>query len=251
MRAAAEAERFEEAARVRDQLRAVERSLERQRVVQDGLGRAGRLRRAPRRAAPRHRGARGSPAAGSPTPGPSLSRSRSFPPRSCSSSFLGLYYDGGAATPRELLLPLPLRRMQALRGVAGGEGRASRPACWSRSAARSCGWWRWPAPTPSRPPRRSCRAATTSRTRWRAWSASSALSRPPRVIECYDISNFQGTEVGRLGGVLRRRPARQGALPALPHPAGRGPGRLRHALRGPDAPAAQGQGGMATCPICW
>ena len=192
MRTAATAERFEEAARVRDQLRAVERSLERQRVVQDdsverdifGVHRAGphltialMLMRQGR-----------------------LSDSKAFhfsrqefPTEELLSNFLGLYYDGGASIPREVLLPLAFegigalgewlsekagrnvsllvpQRGEKLRGVEMASANAEQAA--KAEIARG-----------------DDLADTLARLERRL-----SLQKPPRVVECYDISNFQGTE---------------------------------------------------------
>ncbi len=192
MRAAAEGERFEEAARVRDQLRAVERSLERQRVVQDGsierdifgvhrsgphlaiavlLVRQGRL-----------------------TDAQTFHFSKQeFPTEELLSSFLGLYYDSGASIPRQLLLPLAFDGMDALRD-------------WlSEKSARA---------VQLLVPQRGEKLRVVEMANANAEQAAKeelsrgddledtlarlerklGLSRPPRIIECYDISNFQGTE---------------------------------------------------------
>ena len=68
--------------------------------------------------------------------------------------------------------------------------------------------------------------------------ARSASPRPPERIECYDMSNIQGTSRGRLDGRLHRRQARAARVPALPDPVGRHARRLPDDGRGP-APSVQ------------
>jgi excinuclease ABC subunit C len=192
MKAAAAAERFEEAARVRDQLRAVERSLERQRVVQDdsierdvfGLHRSGPHLTIALMAVRQGR----------------LSDSKAFhftrqefPTEELLSNFLGLYYDGGATIPREVLLPMSFEGFDAL-----GE--------WlSEKVKRQVGLI---------VPQRGEKLRVVEMASANAEQAAKAelargddltdtlarlerrlsLGKPPRVVECYDISNFQGTE---------------------------------------------------------
>jgi excinuclease ABC subunit C len=192
MKAAAAAERFEEAARVRDQLRAVERSLERQRVVQDdsverdvfGVHRAG----------PHLTIALMLVRQGRLSDSKAFHFSRQeFPTEELLSNFLGLYYDGGASIPREVLLPLAFegigalgewlsekagrnvsllvpQRGEKLRGVEMASANAEQAA--KAELARG-----------------DDLADTLARLERRL-----SLQKPPRVVECYDISNFQGTE---------------------------------------------------------
>ncbi len=92
-----------------------------------------------------------------------------------------------------------------------------------------------PRPTPRREaraaraghvatPRRRCRASTpagwpTRARRWRRSTSSptrwACPTRPSR-IECYDISNFQGAQIGRQHGRLRGRQAADRRVPPLP-----------------------------------
>ncbi|MHB1846831.1 MAG: excinuclease ABC subunit UvrC [Deltaproteobacteria bacterium] len=192
MQGAAAGERFEEAARLRDQLRAVERSLERQRVVQaerieeDVFGVA---REGPHLAVALLLVRQGR-----------LVESRAFdftkqefPTDELLGSFVSLYYDR-ATPPRELLLPLPI------------EGADSLAALLSEKAGRQVG-----VLVPQRGEKRrlvemACQNAEQA-LRARAKKGADLdetlsrlvhrlnLTRSPRRIECYDISNFQGTEV--------------------------------------------------------
>ncbi|MCM2333916.1 MAG: excinuclease ABC subunit UvrC, partial [Anaeromyxobacteraceae bacterium] len=190
MKAAAAALRFEEAARLRDQLQAVARSLEVQRVMlgdgadRDVLGlhregpdlvvqvmvmRAGRLI-----------DARAFPFKGQAAADPELL-----------SQFLAAYYDGQGA-PEEILLPLEPDGAEALAEVLA-EGRGGRRVrlltpqrgakadlleVAARNAAQSFQGWH------ERDERRE--EAILALTR------GLQLARPPRWMECYDISTFQG-----------------------------------------------------------
>jgi excinuclease ABC subunit C len=190
MREAAVALRFEEAARLRDQLQAVARSLEVQRVMlgdgadRDVLGlhregpdlviqvmvmRNGRLIDA--RAFPFKGQAAGDP--------------------EILSQFLAAYYEQAPA-PEEVLLPVEPDGVEALAEVLG-EGRGGRKVrlltpqrgakadlleVAARNAAQSFQGWH------ERDERRE--EALLSLTR------ALQLARPPRWMECYDISTFQG-----------------------------------------------------------
>ena len=140
---------FERAATVRDQIRALESSLESQRVVSDGLRRPGRDRVSPGgdRAGDRgHRHPRRQD-------GGHAARSRftdqEFPDAEILSSFLGLYYDLSQAVPDEVLLPfaiadaeLKAEWLAELRGAMLGQGgqAARRSRCWCPSAGRGAIW---------------------------------------------------------------------------------------------------------------
>jgi len=192
MKAAAEGERFEEAARLRDQLRAVERSLERQRVVQDdsierdvfGVHRAGPHLTIALMVVRQGR----------------LSDSKAFhfkrqefPTEELLSNFLGLYYDGRVSIPREVLLPMSF------------EGSAALGEWLTEKAGRSVSLL---VPQRGEKLRVVEMATVNAEQAARAELARVddledtlarlerrlALAKPPRVVECYDISNFQGTE---------------------------------------------------------
>jgi excinuclease ABC subunit C len=193
MRAAAEAERFEEAARLRDQLRAVERTLERQRMVQEervdqdvfGVYRAG-----PHLAVAVLVVRRGR-----------LQDSQTFnfvkqefPTEELLASFVGLYYDGATSAPRELLLALPLenaaalgewlsekagKQVHVLAPQRGEKKRLVEMACANAEQAFR---------------EREAKGQDLEETLGRLQRALE-LRKLPRTLECYDISNFQGTEV--------------------------------------------------------
>jgi len=186
---AAGALRFEEAARLRDQLAAVERSLEKQRVLMSD--------RADRDIVGLHR------------EGPDLvvqllsmragklldSRSypfgrQEFPDDEILSSFLSLYYEQNSA-PDEILVPVEPAAADALAEVLG-ERRGRKVRILS--------------------PRRGAKAdllevaARNAEQGFRTWNQRDELrekaleglvralhlARPPRWMECYDISTFQG-----------------------------------------------------------
>lgn len=189
MEEAAGALRFEEAARLRDQLQAVERSLEKQRVLftdradRDVFGlyregpdlviqvlavRAGKLQ-----------DAQSFPF-----------RGQEFPAEEILSSFLSLFYEQGAA-PDEVLLPFEPAEAEALAEVLSERrGRRVRLLTPQRgakadlleAAARNAeqGFRSWH----ERDERREQALAALTR--------ALHLARPPRWMECYDISTFQG-----------------------------------------------------------
>jgi excinuclease ABC subunit C len=197
---AAAALRYEEAARLRDQLQAVERSLEKQRVLmadradRDVLGlwregpdlvvqvlsmRAGKLQ-----------DSRGYPF-----------REQEFPDDEILSSFLALYYEQNPA-PEEVLVPLEPAAADALADVlAERRGRRVRILTPQRGAkadllevaARNAeqGFRSWH----EKDERREKALAALVR--------ALHLARPPRWIECYDISTFQGALAVGSGVSLR------------------------------------------------
>jgi excinuclease ABC subunit C len=189
MEDAAGALRFEEAARVRDQLVAVERSLEKQRVLmadradRDVIGlyregpdlvlqvlamRGGKLQ-----------DSRSYPFAG-----------QEFPGAEILSSFLSLYYEQNVA-PEEVLVPmepdgadalaevLSERRGRRVRFLTPQRGaKADLLEVAARNAEQSFRSWQ------EKGERREQALA--------ALVKSLHLTRPPRWMECYDISTFQG-----------------------------------------------------------
>ena len=189
MQEAARDLRFEEAGRLRDQVAAVERSLEKQRVLmedqadRDVVGvhregpdlviqvlsmRAGKLQES-----------RAWPFTG-----------QEFPDEELVSSFLGLYYER-AAPPDEVLVPLALEDAEALAEVLSERrGRKVRILVPQRgakldlvgvarkNAEQSFRGWR------EEGERREEALAALTR--------ALHLSREPRWMECYDISTFQG-----------------------------------------------------------
>ncbi|HEY6003189.1 MAG TPA: excinuclease ABC subunit UvrC [Anaeromyxobacter sp.] len=189
MEEAAQAMRYEEAARLRDQLQAVERSLEKQRVLmadradRDVLGiyregpdlvvqvlsmRAGKLQ-----------DSRSYPF-----------REQEFPEAEILSSFLSLYYEQNPA-PDEVLVPVEPSAAEALADVLserrGKRVRLVTPQRGAKAdlldvAARNAeqGFRNWH----EKDERREKALGALVR--------SLHLSRPPRWIECYDISTFQG-----------------------------------------------------------
>jgi excinuclease ABC subunit C len=181
---------FERAAQLRDQLHAIERSLEKQRTVlgdlldQDVLGfhregpalelhllffRNGRL-----------------------TGGRSFGFSRQeFPTEELLESFLDQYYESGAFVPKELLLPLPLgdedlreawlseKKGERVRVHAPERGEKVRLVEMAMENARQS------FEEKARTQKNQNEALTRLQSRLR-------LPRLPRRIECFDISTFQG-----------------------------------------------------------
>lgn len=193
MRAAASELRFEDAATLRDQIRAIERSLERQRMVfsdlvdQDVFGyhregphlgfeilyvRGGRLVSAR-----------------------SFSFSgQEFPTSELLSSFVDQYYEGGAALPDEILLPREVedreikeahlserrgRKVRILVPVRGEKRRLVEMA--NRNAEHSLA--------------EAKKRDKSSFELLDRLQKKLGLSRLPRRIECFDVSHFQGTMV--------------------------------------------------------
>jgi excinuclease ABC subunit C len=217
MSAASSAMEYEIAGAVRDQLRALEKTLEEQRVVsadlrnQDvfGLYREGAAVevvvlnvRNGKLLGRRNFSLRG----------------QEFPTEEVLSSFVSLYYDLGAFIPDEVLLPLAVEDAQVkaewLSEKRGAEGAAARPG-----AARC------ELVVPQRGSRRALvelaqkNAASSFVTRRNKTEDAEAalgklqsrlnLKKPPRRIECFDISHIQGTAtVGSMVVFLDGEPAK-------------------------------------------
>ena len=200
MKDAAARTEFELAAEIRDQIRALEVTLEEQQVVsadfvdqdvvgyhRDGIAleivvmsiRAGKLS-----------GNRAFSFTG-----------QEFPDAELISSFVGLYYDMGASVPDEVLLPIDIEDA-ALKAEWLTEQRASQAAAGARARERSrCS-------VPQRGDRRKLielarkNAAASFATRRNARADTELalgklqkrlkLPRLPRTIECYDVSHIQG-----------------------------------------------------------
>jgi len=200
MQDAAGALRFEEAARLRDQLGAVERSLEKQRVLMGDLADRdviGLHREGPDLVVQvlSMRGGRLQDSRAFPFSG------QEFPAEELVSSFLGLYYEG-AAPPDEVLLPLEPTGAEALAEVLSERrGRRVRLAVPQRgakadllevarrNAEQSFRNWREDGE------RREEAVAALARTLH--------LEREPRWMECYDISNLQGVMAVGSGVSMR------------------------------------------------
>ena len=186
---AAGALRFEDAARLRDQLQAVERSLEKQRVLMSdradrdvvGLWREGPdlVVQVLSMRAGKLQDSRSHPF-----------REQEFPDDEILSSFLSLYYEQNQA-PDEILVPVEPAAVEALEGVLSERrGRRVRILTPQRGAKADLlevaaknaeqGFRSWH----EKDERREKALAALVR--------SLHLTRPPRWIECYDISTFQG-----------------------------------------------------------
>jgi len=189
MEEAARAERFEEAARLRDQLAAIERTLEPQKIItteaidQDAIGfhrednrfliyllyaRHGRVI-----------GGQAFPFGG-----------QAFPDRELLASFLNLYYQAGRFVPDEILLPLEIEGMNEL-----GEILSERKSAKVRALVPKHGEklelvrmsQRNAKPELRRSPGEETMQTVLNRLRDRL-----GLSRIPRRMECFDVSHFQG-----------------------------------------------------------
>ncbi len=189
MEEAAAALRFEDAARLRDQLQAVERSLEKQRVLM--ADRADRDVIGFHREGPdlvvqvlAMRGGKLQDSSAFPF------RGQEFPAEEILSSFLSLYYEQAEA-PDEVLVPLEPEQVEALADVLSERrGRRVRIVTPRRGAKADLlevarrnaeqGFRSWH----ERDERREEALAALTRTLH--------LARPPRWMECYDISTFQG-----------------------------------------------------------
>ncbi len=193
MKTAAAALKFEEAARVRDQLFAIERSLERQKIAfidqidQDVFGlyregdrlliyalyvRQGRIT-----------GGQGFPFSG-----------QEFPDEELLSSFVNLYYDHENFVPKEVVLPLELDGVDALAELLserkGEKVRVHTPKRGEKAElVRMAG--------------KNAEQAFFERKRSKDETAAILerlkdklhLTKLPRRMECYDISHFQGATI--------------------------------------------------------
>jgi excinuclease ABC subunit C len=202
MKEAAARTEFERAATVRDQIRALEASLESQRVVssdfcdQDVIG--------------FHREGIALEIAVIAIRGGKMAGSRAFsftdqefPDAEILSSFLGLYYDLSQAVPDEVLLPFPIADAELkaewladLRSTAAGAGSARRRKVEvlvpQRGVRRELAELARKNAAASFVSRRNAHAdaeATLAKLQKRL-----KLPRVPRVIECYDISHVQGSD---------------------------------------------------------
>ncbi len=201
---AAAAERFEEAARLRDQIGAIERSLERQRMVQSdkvdqdvfGVARGGAhlsvVVLAVRRGRLQERHVF------------DFSR-QEFPTEELLGSFLGLYYDGPAAPPKEILLPLRIEGEGAL-----AEWLSDRSGRTVRLRVPRWGGKRRLVETAEANAAQAlrdhqARGADLEETLARLQRALS-LPAAPHTLECFDISNLQGAEI--VGSKVRFRDGR-------------------------------------------
>jgi len=193
MKVAAADLRFEDAARIRDQLRAIEHSLERQRTVfseaidQDVFGswregpdlviealfiRTGKLV-----------SAQSFPFTG-----------QEFPTEELLASFVDQYYATGAAVPDEVLLPLPVENAGLTAEVLSErKGRKVRVLVPKRGEKRRL---------VELAVKNAEQAFVEAKKRNRSnveilerLESRLELARLPRRIECFDISNFQGTMV--------------------------------------------------------
>jgi excinuclease ABC subunit C len=189
MREAAGALRFEEAGRVRDQLQAVERSLEKQRVLMADRGDRdviGLCREGPDLVVQvlSMRGGKLQDSRSYPF------RGQEFPAEEILSSFVSLYYEQNPA-PDEVLVPLEPVEVEALAEVLSDRrGRRVRLLTPQRGAkadllevaARNAeqGFRSWH----EKDERREQALGALTR--------ALHLARPPRWVECYDISTFQG-----------------------------------------------------------
>lgn len=193
MLAASDDLRFEDAARLRDQMHAIERSLERQRTVfsdqldQDVFGY--------RREGPSLvfeilfiRGGRLVSARSFPFTG------QEFPTAELLSSFVDQYYEGGGAVPDEVLLPLEVEdRKEKEAHLSERRGRKVRVLIPMRGEKR-----RLVEMANKNAEQALVEAKKRDRSNFEILERLQrklSLARLPRRIECFDISNLQGTLV--------------------------------------------------------
>src|SRR6218665_2370779 len=185
--------KFEEAARIRDQLRAIERSLERQKVAttdfkdQDVFSfhregdrllvyvlyvRQGRLN-----------GGQAFPLG-----------SQEFPDEELLPSFVNLYYDQGNFVPEEILLPMDIEEREGLEALLSErKGDKARVMVPKRGEKRDL----------EEMAQRNAEQAAIERRRTKDETESVlrrlqerlSLKRMPRRMECFDISHFQGASI--------------------------------------------------------
>ncbi len=196
MKAAAAETEFEVAAEIRDQIKALETTLEEQRVVsndfldQDVIG--------------FHRQGIALEIAVMSIRGGKLTGSRcfsftgqEFPDAELLSSFVGLYYDLGAPAPDEVLLPIEIEDaalkaewLTEKRAAAGGRKKKVDVAVPQRGDRRRLIELATKNAAASFATRRNARA--DSEIALAKLQKRLKLTRPPRVIECYDVSHLQG-----------------------------------------------------------
>jgi excinuclease ABC subunit C len=193
MRSAAGALRFEEAARLRDQLVAIEKSLERQKVAttdfvdQDVLGlhreadrllvyvlyvRQGRLS-----------GGQAFPFSG-----------QEFPEEELLSSFANLYYGEDAFLPEEVLLPLEVDGLEALEDALS-ERRGARVRVLVPKRGEKLELVRLAQKNAEQAFQERKRSRDETQGILGRLKERLNLSRLPRRMECFDISHFQGSAI--------------------------------------------------------
>lgn len=212
MEEAADGLRFEEAARLRDQIAAVEKVTEKQKMFfpsladQDALG----LARGGDEAFVHVFTIREGRLTG--REGAIMAAWEDAPDGEVLSGFLKQFYGGASFVPREILLPVEVEDRDLLErwlsGLRGGRVRLRRPARGERRKLVEL------ATENARLAMADHRAA---REREEAMTGGAnaeladalGLAAPPRRIECYDISNIQGRQaVGSMVVFIDGRPAR-------------------------------------------
>jgi len=185
--------KFEEAARIRDQLRAIERSLERQKVAttdfkdQDVFSfhregdrllvyvlyvRQGRLN-----------GGQAFPLG-----------SQEFPDEELLPSFVNLYYDQGNFVPEEILLPMDIEEREGLEALLSErKGDKARVMVPKRGEKRDLVEMAQRNAEQAAIERRRTKDETESVLR--RLQERLSLKRMPRRMECFDISHFQGASI--------------------------------------------------------
>ena len=193
MKGAAQELRFEDAARFRDQIGAIERSLEKQRTVfseeidQDVFG---FYREGPNLVLEILflRGGKLVSAQNFPFTG------QEFPTEELLSSFVDQYYEGGAAVPDEVLLPVELEdaafKAEVLSERRGRKVRVFAPVRGDKKRLVEMANKNAEQGFVERKKKDKSNFEILERLQQRL-----ELRKPPRRIECFDISNFQGTMV--------------------------------------------------------
>ena len=198
MQAASEATEYERAAALRDKVRAIERTMESQKMAahatteEDVLG----LARQDTQAAVQLFAVRGGKMVGRDVF--LLDAPRETDDAAVLAGFVQQYYERATSVPPRGARARPAGRRGGPRGVPGrpaGRGRppprppARREARAARAGRRATPPRRSPASTPAGWPTRARRWR-----RSRSWPTRWTWPAPPMRIECYDISNFQGAQ---------------------------------------------------------
>ena len=144
-------------------------------------------------------------------------------------SFLDQYYATATNIPREVLVPRALADVTDLEDFLTAKRGSRAPADPQRGEKREL---------MELATRNADETLAREQARWLADEGKTqaaldelglalGLPAPPTRIECYDISNFQGSEYGRQHGRVRGRPSALWRVPPIPGPDRAGTERLR------------------------
>ena len=194
MEEAAAGERFEEAASLRDQVRALVRLEAPQKITTTDIEERDLF-------AAHVEGERAAVQVFSVRDGKVVAREgflldRLTEPEAVLASTLQQFYAAGRYVPREVLVAGEVADRELLEAVARRAAGDRRSASTCPSGARSCGCSTSSSATPGSPSSSSGSTRASSRRRSCGRCATSSTSRSsPRRIECFDISNIQGSDI--------------------------------------------------------